>query len=198
MYGSNSYQSEPDLVSKGDEESTLGITNSESEFGNAQYPRRVHACDKMEVNGCTSGDDEAVNMFPAEGAFGSDEKSKQESNEVSRPVLTNTYTVDSDDDGPLARANTIAGVNEDAPQDAENPCECSLVHLLYHCFVHLVCAEVVFEPVCLCSDLSLNLVCFVTLRKLPGPLREMLCPAAEMSKRSHHHLYTLNTLYEHA
>ena len=159
----------------------------------------MHACDKMEVNGCTSGDDEAVNMFPAEGAFGSNEESKQESNEeVWRPVLTNTNTVDSDNDGLLARAITIAGVNEDAPQDAEKPSECSLVHLLYHCFVHLVYAEVVFEPVCLCSDLSLNLVCFVTLRKLPGPLREMLCPAAEMSKRSHHHLSTLNTLYEHA
>ena len=33
VYGRNSYQSEPELVSEGDEESTFGITDTESEFG---------------------------------------------------------------------------------------------------------------------------------------------------------------------
>ena len=142
----------------------------------------------MEVNGCTSGDNKLVDIFPAEGGAGSNGESDEE---VSCPARTVKNTVDSDDDEPLAPTNAIAGVDNAPPQDAENSCECSPVHLLYHYFVHLLCTEVVFQSVCLCSDLSLNLVCVFSLCKLPGPLREMLCPEADMSQRTHHHLSTL-------
>ena len=56
MYGSNSYQSESEMISEGDEESTL--SDSELEFEDVHYPRTVHTCDEMEVHveGYASGD----------------------------------------------------------------------------------------------------------------------------------------------
>ena len=48
----------------------------------------------------------------------------------------------------------------------------------------------------LCSDLSLNLVCFFfSLQELSRPLCKMLCPTAYMPRWSHLYLPSSNTLY---
>ena len=95
VYGGNSYQSEPEMIIEGDEESTLAISDSESEFEDVHYPRTVHTCDEMEVKGCASGDDDVIDMFEAEGDTGAEEDSDEEVSHpraLSRMLLIATET----------------------------------------------------------------------------------------------------------
>ena len=64
-YYHDGYQAESEPDADDDSESLLWITDSESEFGGEIYPRTVHACDRMEVEGQdVGGDDIAAGMFP--------------------------------------------------------------------------------------------------------------------------------------
>ena len=121
-------ESEPDADD--DSESFLGVTDSESEFGGEIYPRTVHACDRMEVEGeDVGGDDIAAGMVPAEGS---------DDDEVVRPARHVRNVFDSDSDGEPANEDggaevsavqppgTMVVFDELAPGDATNPCEFSL------------------------------------------------------------------------
>ena len=51
VYGNGSYQSEPEPMCSGDEESTLGFSDVDTELEEC-YPQTLYTCIIMEVEGC--------------------------------------------------------------------------------------------------------------------------------------------------
>ena len=129
-YYRDGYQAESEPDADDESESLLWITDSESEFGGEIYPRTVHACNLMEVEGEDVGaNDIAAGMFPAEDS---------DNYEVVHPArhVRNVFDSDSDNEpangdggaevGAVQPPGTMVVFDELAPGDATNPCEFSL------------------------------------------------------------------------
>ena len=106
---------------------------------------QIHTCDQMELDGRTSVNDEVAGMFAA----GGDGSNADSDVNVMRPTRIVRTTIFSDDDEPSHPPNTISVVDDTAPQDADNPCEYSPFHLLYHCFCDWSTLQLRFS-LCLC------------------------------------------------
>ena len=87
----------------------------------------------MEVDGHASADDEGTGMFAA-----TDIPSNADSDDdvvLPKRLIRNVVVSDDEEPGTTTPPNTISVVDGAAPQDADYPCECPPLHLLYRCFV---------------------------------------------------------------
>ena len=129
-YYRDGYQAKSEPDSGDDSHSFLWVTDSELEFGGEIYPRTVHACDRMEVEGeDVGGDDIAAGMFPVEGC--DDEEVVRPARHVRNVFDSNSGEPANEDGGAEVGAvqppGTMVVFDELAPGDATNPCEFSLL-----------------------------------------------------------------------
>ena len=127
VYGSNSYQSEPELISDGEGSLPSELATLSQSLGICAIPEQCTYVTKWRWMGApveTMRPSTCSRQQVVRGPIKTARRRCRAPRALSRILL------DSDGDEPVARANTIDGVDDDAPQDAENPCKCSFVHSL--------------------------------------------------------------------
>ena len=106
---------------------TFGFSNVDTEFEEECYPQTLYTWNDMEVEGCVGANDEVADLFEAgEDVVVEEDRDK----DISRPTCVVKNTIDSDAEQAGKRPDVLAGVDDEASQDAENACKFTAVPFL--------------------------------------------------------------------